>query len=426
MIHMSLLEQLRQRPRPDRFIYPAYGSTSIAEVVPTVQHLFGMPVEKNVLPMEYFPKAQTDKIVLLVVDGFGFADLLRHGVHSGFFRRFVERGQIYPLTSVFPSTTPAALTTLHTGLTPAEHGLPEWFTYFPELERIVMPMEFRSDWSEPRDYLLQVGGTPDMVYAGQTLYQQLAASKIRSFVFVYHEYYPSVYSSVLYEGATIITYHDGYELMDSLRQALSDPGPAYYHVYWGQVDRMAHRYGPGSQEHKDAIKSFAHLIGFALLDRIDPAIARDVLLLMTADHGQVGIKHEDIIFLNDYPIAREYFATTSSGKPILPTGSPNDVFLHLKPGRLGEALRFLRHEFAGIAQVFTTEEAINARLFGPNNPTERFLGRIGNALIVPYPGCHIWYTEIPQHRYGNLGIHGGLSEDEMVVPLGVANLADLR
>jgi predicted AlkP superfamily pyrophosphatase or phosphodiesterase len=425
MIHLNVLENIRTDRQRDRFLYPYYGKASIAELVPTVHSMFSVPNERQRLPDEFTQGVHNQKVVLMIIDGLGFHDLIRHGKNTAFFGRLTERGNLYPITSVFPSTTPAALTTLHTGLTPQEHGLPEWFTYFPEFETTVMPMEFRRNWSEERDQLLKEGGTGDMIYDGRTAYQALRENNIPSYSFVYNEYYPSLYSDLLFNGSEIITYHEGFDLMDQLRNVLRKPGPGYFHLHWGQIDRSSHKFGPGSREHVNTIKAFSDLVDRTLLQKIDPKLAEEVTVLIVADHGQVGIKHEDIIFLNDYPIAVEFLQRNSRGELILPTGSPNDLFLHIKPERLSEAFDFLKDQFQGIGEVMLTEDAIAQGLFGLNAPTQRFLDRIGNVMIVPYQGRHVWYTDIPQDRYGQLGMHGGLSEEEMLVPFGVARLSDL-
>jgi hypothetical protein len=50
---------------------------------------------------------------------------------------FLRRRQAATLTSVYPSTTAAATTSLYTGLSPAEHGWLGWSCYFKEYARQV-------------------------------------------------------------------------------------------------------------------------------------------------------------------------------------------------------------------------------------------------------------------------------------------------
>src|SRR5207237_9971701 len=100
----------------------------------------------------------------------------------------------FPITSVFPSTTPAALTTLHTSFTPQEHGLPEWTVYLEEVDTIIESLPFKAIGKGERDSMLTNGGSSEMLYDGPTMYTQLAEAGIPSFVFIYHEYAGSAYS----------------------------------------------------------------------------------------------------------------------------------------------------------------------------------------------------------------------------------------
>jgi hypothetical protein len=47
-------------------------------------------------------------------------------------------------------------------------------------------------------------------------------------------------------------------------------------------------------------------------------------------------------------------------------------------------------------------------------------------LVLPKPGNHIWYEHFPKETFLQLGTHGGLSEEEMIVPFGVAKISDLQ
>ena len=84
--------------------------------------------------------------MLLVIDGMGEALLRQAGQGTQLLAHRIGR-----LTSVFPSTTAAAVTTLLTGLAPAQHGLTGWHMYLAEagsvlavlplLRRVVRPCE---------------------------------------------------------------------------------------------------------------------------------------------------------------------------------------------------------------------------------------------------------------------------------------------
>lgn len=423
MIHHSLLDQLRQDRRQQAFLYPDYGHQSIAEIGPTIHSLFSHQTERSTLPKEWFQSSQPiDRVILFIVDGLGYNHFMRYYRRTPFLERLARQGSIYPLTSVFPSTTAAALTALHTGLTPQEHGLPEWNVYFEEFDSIIETLPFRF-WNTESDSLKKHGGTGAMLYQGPTVYQKLYEAGTPSFMFIFEEYAESVYSSSVHAGSQIVTFKDGEELIAKLHDKLrTGPQSAYYCLYWGKVDATAHEYGPDSPEHRQAIAELGQLMTDQFLGHLDKTVAANTLFLMTADHGHVNIQDEDIINLNKFPIIDKNLMTGSKGKRILPTGSPHDVFLFIEPSKVKEVVEFLQHELIGQAAVMTIDETLKAGLFGLNKPSEKFLKRIGNVLILPYTHHHVWYEFFPDIPYRQLGIHGGLSEDEMVVPLAVAQL----
>ena len=95
-------------------LIPDYGGACISNVVPAL-------LEPGDVTPAWMPPAavNADQVVLLVLDGLGWEQLetRRHlaptlsGMAGG------------PISSVVPSTTATALTSIATGLTPGEHGV---------------------------------------------------------------------------------------------------------------------------------------------------------------------------------------------------------------------------------------------------------------------------------------------------------------
>lgn len=265
-----------------------------------------------------------------------------------------------------------------------------------------------------------------MLYTGSTLYEQLLHANISSYMYILRDYANTVYSQSVHRGSTLVPFSDGEDMLHQLLNVLrKDDGPAYHFVYWGKIDSMAHEFGPGSPKHKEAIIEFNNLVSRSFLDQTNPDLSQDTLVLLSADHGHSNIKHEDIINLNRYPEIDHALAKGKNGKHILPTGSPHDVFLFIMPEKVDTIISFLRKELAGKADVLTIIEALDRGMFGINQPKKKFFDRIGNVLILPHPGYHVWYEFFPEIPYEQLGIHGGMSEEEMIVPFAIAPLSEL-
>jgi len=112
---------------PPEFVAPNYGGRSIVNVPASIVNIFGgrmrtPPLDAAILaPLTSGVK----RVVLLLVDALGFRELnraLERNAQNGFHQLTRSGAMLVPLTSVFPSTTTAALTALWSGYTPAEHG----------------------------------------------------------------------------------------------------------------------------------------------------------------------------------------------------------------------------------------------------------------------------------------------------------------
>jgi hypothetical protein len=425
MIHHDLLHTIKEEKQRGGFIYPYYGRYSIAEVPHTVLSAFGIESGRARLPIE-LPVTSPKHVLCFFVDGFGFDHLLAYRNEVPFLARLAEKADVFPITSVFPSTTPAALTAIHTGLTPQEHGLPEWTVYFEEFDRIIETFPFRAHLTHGRETLLEIGGTPEMLYEGPTIYEALQDAGVRPYVLTSEDYAESAYSRMVQRGANVVPIRDSDHLFDEIERLLALDEPSYIFAYWSEVDSVEHVFGPGTPEHRDALQR----LSTHLEERLVPLTSRDdaseTLFLLTSDHGQSPIANEDIIYLNDYlPLEENYYRPTPGGKGIRPTGAPHDVFLFIHREKLTETVEYLCRELKDKAAVLSIDDAISRGLFGLNDSSARFRRRIGDILILPYEGYHVWYRHLPDAHFGQRGIHGGLSEREMIVPFATAKLSDL-
>src|ERR1700722_1135875 len=109
---------LRARKFEQEFTVPSYYDYCLSNVPGTILSIFGIKVDR-MLPAERLDPIGTEDIqtvVLIVADGLGYDMWSQRRSDGGFFGRMTEKGLVFPITSVFPTTTAAALTTLYTGL----------------------------------------------------------------------------------------------------------------------------------------------------------------------------------------------------------------------------------------------------------------------------------------------------------------------
>ena len=110
----------------------------------------------------------------------------------------------------------------------------------------------------------------------------------------------------------------------------------------------------------------------------------------------------------------------------MPTGSARDVFLHVKEEKLTATKELLTQRIGAKAKIVETKEAIKNGLFGLGKAGNEFLDRAGNLLILPYRNETVWFDHYKDINYNPIGQHGGLNEDEMLVPLAITTLNNLK
>jgi len=124
----------------NNFILPRYQDYCLANIPNTILSLFNISPNGPTLPQRTIPnQKQYQNIILILIDGLGFLSFKKH---QKYFRFLTQNAAINPLTSIFPSTTAAALTTLQTNTLPKEHGLFEWNLYIPEIGEIINTLPF--------------------------------------------------------------------------------------------------------------------------------------------------------------------------------------------------------------------------------------------------------------------------------------------
>ena len=418
------------------FVFPDYNGHSFANIPTSVLSLFGAdPNRPNgagpVLAEPIFSKLKArnpKNIVVLLIDGLGFQDWVTRAAKYPFFKRIGERGDLWSLTAVFPSTTSASLTTFFSAMTPQEHGLPEWNVYLKQLGDVINTLPFKRWNGRMTDELAEMGYSPSLLYEGKTLFERLKAQGVLSTCFNHRSYAHSAYSSVTRRGASGIAFQNGSDLMALLGRKIQPAAERqFFWVYWDAFDNLEHTYAPGGPETDFELESISRIFLEQWLGRIDRTFAEETLLLVTADHGHIRVHPERVILLSQYPEIREALQRNERGNVILPTGNIRNMFLHVREEKLQEMQRFVAEKLSGKADVWLTQDAIGRGLFGLGEPTERFRERIGNLLVLPYEDEIVWW-EYPgkgQDKTHFRGHHGGLSPTEMFIPLGAAMLSDL-
>ncbi|MDG6973063.1 MAG: alkaline phosphatase family protein [Nitrososphaerota archaeon] len=413
---------------PPGSVRPDYAGYCLSNVPSTAMAILGQRSGRPTLPPDALGDVETsgvENVILVLCDGLGMNEW-RRKPETGFFGALSRKGSVRPITTVFPSTTAAALTSVSTGLTPQEHGLPEWFVYMEEIGEIVVTLPFTRVGDHGRDTLK--GVLPGRALVDDTtIFRRLRGGGVGTMSFIGRSLANTVYSKASRDGSAVTPYTTASDLGVSLRRHVEGArGRNFIYVYWSFVDTIEHIYGPGTEEARVETSLISHALQEGFLDKLDRDAARRTMVILTADHGQLTIKPERTQYMNRWGMLNKSLRKGPKGSPILPWGSARDAYLAVEEDRVEETRSYLQDKLEGVATVLETEEAIREGIFGINRPSRRFRRRVGNLMILPHGNKTVWYKYPKGGALELRGHHGGLTGDEMTIPLAAARLSDLQ
>lgn len=428
MLRTDAADALRDRQTEDGYLLPAYGDRSFDQLPATVADLLGVGgVPGTPLPDDVFEGVRTDAPVVLhvLVDGFGFEQWGRHRNASLFLDRFTEYGRVSPLTSVFPSETAAALTSLHTGVAPARHGLLGWTQYLPDHDLVVQSLPLETpDGRAAAEFGVEA---PDLVADGVTpMYDRLLDAGVHASVLGPEGIPDSAYGHFAFGDAERVAYDGlaGDGGFDARLRATVERAharaPAYVYAYLPQVDGAAHEHGTRADEYASTVGEVFRALG-RVIGGLDEATARETLLLVSADHGLLDMDTAASVDLLADPRVERAVGRDRRGEPLF-SGSPRNLALF---GRDADAVAALEramadHAFARLASA--PDPTLDRALFGPGT-SATFESRRGDLLAVPRE-VGVWHDRTDVLDYAAL--HGGLHPSEMVVPFAAARADRLQ
>ena len=355
-------------------------------------------------------------VVVFLVDGFGYHDL-GPWTDTGSVRAAAWRSRASPITTVFPSTTTAALTSLSSGTPPGRHGLIGYRQYLPRFGVVADLLKMTPVGFTQRDLLVGPDWRPSDVSGAPTLFRR----GLRGTALTRELFRGTGFTRILYDGAAFQGYATGTDLAHGLLRLLSARSPPRtVFVYWDELDTIQHLHGPREDLVSLELERVAHLVEY-VADRLPVRRARRTTLLLTGDHGQVPATPEARL-----PVERQPSVVAELARPL--AGDRRAGFLKARAGRVGALTRALADWLPAGSQVVPMAVAAEAGLFGPPPYHPEMDERLGDLLVlVPSPAGLTYLTPGAASGHRHLdGAHGGLELDELVVPFVRGPLAEFR
>ncbi|WP_249028225.1 alkaline phosphatase family protein [Rathayibacter tritici] len=361
-------------PAPD-------GRRSLADVLPgAFDALLGRP--------GLFGSPRVERIVVVLVDGLGAANLRQRSGHSRILAPALNRGTT--LVSGFPTTTAVALASLTTGLRPGGHGMVGYRVLDRASDRLVNQL---SGWDERM--------VPEQWQTQPTVFEQASAAGIRAGVIGPARYAYSGLTRAILRGADYHSAGGVAERFTAARALLDEGGRQLVYLYVPELDQAAHARGWESPEWTRALELLDGEVGGA----VRGLSAREGLLV-TADHGIVDVPASSHVLIERSPLLE---GVRHLG------GEPRCLQLHLETGVPAEevARRWVEAE-GSRAWIATREEVVASGWFGEVSPTAA--DRMGDVFVAARKTVAYYAADDSSGR-SMLGQHGSLTPEETQVPL---------
>ena len=426
LIHQHRLPGLEKLPQ--EFVLPHYNGLSIANLPATAAALLGGQLSASAPPLprqlwsDWTPGLK--RVIIVILDALGYRRLRRQMADDqelNAFRQLAEAGRFFPLTSVCPSTTTAALSTFWTGRTPAEHGLLGYELYLREYGTLSNLITISPTYDKRSEVLVDWGLVPEKFLPVPDLSKQLAPQGISLRRLTFRPFINSGMSRIFRRSENDESTQGYLTLADmwtKLRHMLRPEydTPEIIIGYWGGVDGLAHAYGPGTESWQAEVRTVACSLEREFLRRLSPQDREGTLLLITADHGQALAPPEKGVLLTEHTALRDMLALPLSGESRL-------SYLCVRHGRADDVQAYFAQHLADKFVLLNSADALKAGLFGPGTPAPETPFRIGD-LVALARGANTLQRgdRKPKLR----GRHGGLTPDEMLVPLLGARLDALE
>ena len=360
----------------DHPVLPSYDGACITNVVPALLH------PGDAAPPWLPAVAEgADQVVLLVIDGLGWNQLATRRALVPTLAA-LDGG---PITTVAPSTTATALTSISTGLPPGEHGVVGY--RMAVHGEVLNVLRWSTAAGDARQTITPTKVQVHAPFGGQR---------------------PPVITRAEFAGSGFTLAHldetrfTGYRTLGTLVaevSRLAGAGEPFIYAYYEGLDKVSHEYGLGEQ-YDEELRWIDHLVA-SLLDRLPSG----TVLLVTADHGQVEVPQDRILHL---PAEVQTHVAMQSGEGRF-------RWLHARGGRVGALVEAARGSLGEHAWVRTREEAIVECWYGPT-VTDAAAGRLGDVLLAARQDV-AFHDPNDTGPYVLVGRHGSLTEDEMLVPL---------
>ena len=381
-------------------LMPDYNH-SILNLITSILKNYGVETKYNSLEkIDKLLKRKYKNVVLVILDGMG-ENILENISPDGLF----SKNKIDKITSVYPSTTTAAMTTYYSGKPPIETGWIAWSQYFKEYGRNIDVLPKKDSYTGEKINVKDLKISDIIGY--KTIYEQIREHNSDMKTYEIMPDYCAKKTKITMAANSVE------EMCESIVTLCKNAENKFVMAYNDNPDGIIHKNGCYSKETKEFMleteRKFAKML--------EELKNTSTLLIVSSDHGHQDINETiDILELEEI---QECLIMP-------PTLESRMIGFFVKDSKRKEFENIFNKMFKDRYIFYSKENLLKINLLGYGNMHKKIEDFIGDYVAIAISdlririGTYLSREMKPQDEKKSL--HCGLTRNEMEVPLIVFEL----
>jgi predicted AlkP superfamily pyrophosphatase or phosphodiesterase len=373
-----------------------------------------------------FEKPETKKVkklVMIVVDSISYKYFNKLDRDLGFSDNAIK----FPISSTFPTITQVCLPTIWSGLTPSEHGIIGRLSYLKEVNRTTGPF-VRSPLGIDDEELDEEKVDKSLRF--HSIANDILENHINLSVFV-SQSFPR-FTSLLYPKSVKVKYYNELNsnsfgeayikkikrkdtsVVDKDIKMLEDiyseiennrsEEPKFVFGHFLGVSQAIHNFEMDSEDFYEKMIPF-----WKKLREFQSNLPEDTALVISSDHGAKQLNSSDNVFIKQ-ELSDEIHESSYS----LPAGNQRSSYFYIQDGKKEEIKDLLESSYSKDNLILNMDKELYSTLFGPSI---KYKCRAGNLFLLNTTKGLVHFDYDLKFKSSKLSDHGGLSDEEVFVPM---------
>ncbi len=382
------------------FNLPDYQGNSIINLMSSISNSFGQKhAYSQLVSLNSDELKKFKNVVLIIVDGLGY-NYLRKQKNS-----FLLKNLNSKMTSTFLTTTVCANTSFLVGYPPQQHALTGWDINLKEIGAITAILPFTPRYKG--DSLSKSKFEMNQIMDIKSFHRGFNE---KCFILIDKKFSNSPFTRYVSKDAEVIPTKTYINTFTKLKELIKKKSPKmrFIHAYLPELDALAHKEGINSKKVNDLFLDFDKR-----MKNLSISIkGTNTRLIIVADHGLIDVTPKTEIWVENIAGLKECLTIPLAGEPRV-----RDCFV--RPSKVKEFEKIVKAKLSKYCWCFIGEQLIKDNLYGLGKPNKKLIDRVGDYVLVMKEN-YILKDKLANYKKPNKfykGTHGGVSDDEMFVPL---------